>query len=524
MVWCCWRCANPVPPSGGPRDEQPPRLDLLRSTPNYQTRFRKQPIELTFDEWIRLEDPLNQIVVSPPLQYPPEVKLRKKTLVFRFDEREQLKENATYTIHFGEAIQDLTEGNVASVRFLFSTGPYIDSLVVEGLVVDAFSGEPVEGVRVMLYDDLADSAAYVERPFYFGTTDARGRVRIENVRADTFRVLALADANRNYRFDAGERIAFADSLLLVRDTLTHVPPLRLFAEEPPLHILGQAEPHYGLLRLWCSRPPREARLVWDTTLVRGFVETVRDSLLFWYVGAETPFQVWLFLPEGVDTLQVAARGRDELARKAPLQAHDRRSAVFAQRPDQPFSLDFSHPLARLDTSRILLLDTAGRRLPLRVQLDGPARRTLSIAPQAGWPEGQTCPLTLLPDALTDIFGLTLADTLRLSLRVGLRDEFGALALTLEPLDTAMQYVLQLWRGEDQQLDVQVWRGLERWSYRWPLLEPGTYRLVLIEDRDASAHWTPGHFATRRQPERVFVRTLEEIRPNWEVEASVAVEW
>ncbi len=525
LAWCCGRCANPVPPTGGPRDEQPPRLDTLRSTPNYQTHFRKQPIELTFDEWIRLNDPLNQIVVSPPLQYRPEVKLRKKTVVFRFDEREVLKDNATYTIHFGEAIQDLTEGNVATVRFLFSTGPFIDSLVVTGRVVDAFTGAPAEGVRFMLYDNLADSVVHTERPFYFGTTDAGGRVRIENVRADTFRVVALADANRNYFFDAGEHIAFPDTFVVVRDSLTEVPVLRLFAEELPLRLLDEEEPHYGLLRLWFNREPWDARLWWDRTAVQGWPEPVGDSIYFWYAGAEAPFRVVVLLPDGPDTVQAQAAHRPRLAEVSPLRAVGRRPAVMALPPAQPFRMEWNHPLAALDTARVLLLaDTTRTPRRLQYRFEGAARRTLALEPEGGWREGATCELVLLPGALTDVWGLTQKDTLRQSLRIRPRSEFGALTLTVAPLDTAMHYVLQLWQGEDRLVDTHTIHADSTWTHRWPLLEPGTWRAILIEDRNADGRYTPGHYALRRQPERVLIRPLEEVRANWEVEAVMRVEW
>lgn len=525
LAWCCGRCANPVPPTGGPRDEQPPRLDTLRSTPNYQTRFRKQPIELTFDEWVRLNDPVNQIVVSPPLQYRPEVKLRKKTVVFRFDEREVLKDNATYTINFGEAIQDLTEGNVAPVRFLFSTGPFIDSLVVTGRVVDAFTGEPAEGVRFMLYDNLADSVVHTERPFYFGTTDAQGRVRIENVRADTFRVVALADANRNYFFDAGERIAFPDTFVVVRDSLTEVPVLRLFAEEPPLRLLDDEEPHYGLVRLWFNREPWDARLWWDSTAVQAWPEVVGDSIRLWYAGATEPFRVVVLLPDGPDTVRVQADHRQRLAEVSPLQPVGRRPPVMALPPGQPFRQEWTHPLAALDTARVLLLADS-TRMPrrLRYRFEGTARRTLALEPEGGWREGGTYELALLPGALTDVWGLTQKDTLQQRLRIQPRDEFGALTLTVAPLDTAMHYVLQLWQGEDRLVDTHTIHADSTWTHRWPLLEPGTWRAVLIEDRNADGRYTPGHYATRRQPERVLIRPLEEVRANWEVEATMVVEW
>ncbi len=131
-------CATIISPQGGPKDETPPALVADKSTANLQTNFKKQRIELTFDEWVQVQDVFNQVLVSPPLRYPYKVSLKQRTVRFDFDEREILRDSATYTINFGAAVKDLTEKNPAeNLRFVFSTGPYIDSLSIRGVMVDA---------------------------------------------------------------------------------------------------------------------------------------------------------------------------------------------------------------------------------------------------------------------------------------------------------------------------------------------------------------------------------------------------
>ncbi|HHS95132.1 MAG TPA: hypothetical protein ENJ45_00970, partial [Phaeodactylibacter sp.] len=172
-------CAQPKAPIGGPKDENPPELIPDKSDANMQTRFDKRSFELTFNEWVQLNDVYNQVVVTPPLKYAPDIKLHRKTLVFTFDEKEQLRSDATYIINFGEAVKDFNEGLPAkNLRFVFSTGDYIDSLSVRGKVVDAFSGEGVKDILVMLYDNSADSVVYTERPFYFTRTQGNGNFKI----------------------------------------------------------------------------------------------------------------------------------------------------------------------------------------------------------------------------------------------------------------------------------------------------------------------------------------------------------
>ena len=85
-------CASISPLQGGPKDETPPKVLEEESTPNEQTNASPRRIELVFDEWITLTDVFNQVVVSPPLQYKPEVLLKGRTVIFELDEKEQLIE------------------------------------------------------------------------------------------------------------------------------------------------------------------------------------------------------------------------------------------------------------------------------------------------------------------------------------------------------------------------------------------------------------------------------------------------
>jgi hypothetical protein len=132
-------CAVQGTLEGGAIDKQAPRIDSLKSSPNFVTKFEKKPIKLTFDEWITLENPQNQVIVSPPLVEKIDLKLNGKTVEFNFGKDEVLRPNATYTINFGESIKDLTAGNKAEIRYVFSTGDAIDSLKIKAQIINSFT-------------------------------------------------------------------------------------------------------------------------------------------------------------------------------------------------------------------------------------------------------------------------------------------------------------------------------------------------------------------------------------------------
>jgi hypothetical protein len=191
-------CAQIAPLTGGERDKIAPKIVSDKSTPNFQKNFSKQPILLTFDEWISLNDVNAQVVVSPPLAERPKIGLNGRTLRFEFAPNEVLRENATYTINFGDAVKDLTEQNIAKdLRFVFGTGGGLDSLKCRVKVIDATDDNAQESILVMLYDDFSDSVVQKSRPFYFSKTDKSGVATIENVRAGKFKVFALKDGDNN---------------------------------------------------------------------------------------------------------------------------------------------------------------------------------------------------------------------------------------------------------------------------------------------------------------------------------------
>lgn len=205
-------CANMVSPAGGPRDETPPVV--LRSTPpNFSPNFAGGEIRIYFDEFVELKEINQKLLISPPLEKQPEVKLRGRSVIIELDE--ELRTNTTYNFFFGDAIVDITEGNaIPNFQFVVSTGPFVDSLSIAGRVTEAFSLKPAEGVYVMLYDQVYDSIPYLERPVYLAKTDKEGRYSISNMREGEYKIFALQDVNSNFKYDLpNERIAFLDSLI-----------------------------------------------------------------------------------------------------------------------------------------------------------------------------------------------------------------------------------------------------------------------------------------------------------------------
>ena len=109
VAFLAQRCANAVAPTGGPKDEIPPKV--VEAVPeNRSINFTGKKIEITFDEYITLENANQNVLISPPLNEKPDIKLKNKTVVIKF--KETLAENTTYTflVGFGDVVRLGTQG------------------------------------------------------------------------------------------------------------------------------------------------------------------------------------------------------------------------------------------------------------------------------------------------------------------------------------------------------------------------------------------------------------------------------
>lgn len=200
-------CARMGHPDGGWFDDDPPVV--IGSHPADQsTNVSAKKISIYFNEYIKLEDATNKVIVSPPQLEMPEIKAAGKRIVVEL--QDSLKENTTYTIDFSDAISDNNEGNpLGNYTYSFSTGDQIDTMEVSGYVLDASNLEPVKGILVGLYNDLADSAFKTKPMLRVSRTDSRGHFVVKGVAPGTYRAYALKDADGNFSFNQkSEMIGF----------------------------------------------------------------------------------------------------------------------------------------------------------------------------------------------------------------------------------------------------------------------------------------------------------------------------
>ncbi len=527
-------CARQGAPTGGPKDTAPPQMDTLNSTPNYRTNSNPKEIILKFDEWVVLADAPNQIIVSPPLAKRADYSLKGKSVVVKLDEAEVLRPNTTYTIQFGTGVKDFHADNPAKdLRFVFSTGDVIDSLSMNGTVVDAFTGEPVEKASVLLYDVLADSVIRKERPYYIGKTDKSGAYQIQNVKAGIYKLVAIDDINQDLKWSGeSEKLAFSDTALTIAATNPRVPTLRIFKNKPTFRSLEKNASRYGLIKLGYSANPISIR-VNPLQPVEGLElkqERVADSIYVWY--DLNPPTEWALLA-GNDTVRVKALDRKafmdavvlSFAESAP--AGGRKTKKLTGPPPiknintvmgKQVSLVFNRPLESIDTSKWIITVDSMPFKAFKANTDTSLIRTLQI--NALWKDGKTHMLRLLPGAVSDMYGNLNRDTLTANINVISEKQLGTLNLTIKDLVPSKSYLIQLLNGAELMEErVFVAKAAEE-KLVFKNLQVATYTARLIKDGDSNGQWDTGNYTEHLQPETILTRKLDPLRPNWELEATI----
>jgi len=499
------------------------------SPPFGATDWTEGLLELTFDEFVQVRDARNQVLVSPPLPESPRVLVKGRSIVV--DLGEGLVPDRTYVVQFGNAIQDLRESNVATgLQHVFATGSQLDSGRVATRVLDAWTGEPMVGARLMLYSDslpegitnpaLHDSLRPL--PGYVGFVGDSGVADIGFLPDGRFVMVALDDLNGNYRVDAGESVAWWAASVSTLDSSGVISSLRMDvpSPQPATYLSGMRVDSSGFWRAklegWtdlkegpdgCSE--RELAVAMEGPGGITEVHLEGDSLWAELMGFQPQATVgsWrLTHPAGVDSL----RFRDVEPFSAP---------AVAERPDSKVNAMASWSVRWvpapdvLDTSQCVGLVVMDEdTTPLEKSLLALDRGRLRCGPL---PPGSRCDLELLPGAVGRD-GRTNADTLRFRWATRTFNDVGSVVLQGDSIADreGMRSLFVLTTGSGSPLYDRLPDG----DGRFTDLEPGRYGLVRIEDLDGNGRWTGVDPVTMREAEPVTVVSKDiEVRAGWEVE-------
>ena len=197
------RCANIVPPTGGPRDTKEPKV-LSEYPKNGTTNYKENYITLTFDELIVENQLSSKVLVSPVIEGNFSVRIKKNTVKLSWSDT--LKPNTTYTFNLANGIKDNTEGNtIKNYSVTFSTGNDIDTNKIYGKIKNYPGAINNLNLKLLLYPATDTIQKLLKtKPEYIGTATDSGDVSINYVKHTIYQAIAIYDINNNNKWDLNE--------------------------------------------------------------------------------------------------------------------------------------------------------------------------------------------------------------------------------------------------------------------------------------------------------------------------------
>tara|TARA_B110000444_G_scaffold151768_2_gene142022 strand:+ start:32152 stop:33762 length:1611 start_codon:yes stop_codon:yes gene_type:complete len=511
-------CAKRGSPTGGYKDTIPPVM-INASPKNETTFFKSKKITLTFDEYLKLKNINEQLIVSPPIernQYSiePELSISKKIKI-EFSDSLNLAENTTYTFNFGSSIEDNNEENILSFfSYTLSTGAVIDSLFLKGKVADAFEDTSEDFVSLYLYpidSTYKDSTVYLEKPLYAASTLDTTLYRFQNLREDNYRLIALKDYGKNYLYDEGiDKIGFIDqNVLLPGDTVYN---FKIFKEQKPFFwdrpkYINDHHIVFGYYGVPMDNPVELITPVpvdFETFITK---ERDKDSLNFWFPEIEA------------DSLQFALKTKDSTyTLSVKFYKPELDSLVVSS--DQKNGIDLndtlkfksSLPITEMNKKYISVINKDSISLAFDLILD---KNKDLIQVYFDLEPNDKYSVSILPNAFKDLWGGT-NDTISLSLPTKSFDSYGEINLRLNWEIKEQDFFLELLDLKNNVIRRKS-KENDLIKYTFELLNPSNYKARIILDDNNNGKWDTGNYLKKIQPERViyFPDTIE-LRANWEM--------
>ncbi len=564
------RCANVIAPTGGPRDTIPPVL-LLSEPPNKSINYKGNSFYFEFDEKIKIDKLKDQLIITPRTDFDYELKYTKRGL--RIDFENSFQDSTTYTFNFREGITDITESNpTEDNKFVFSTGPNIDSLSVEGYVTILLTQDTIEKVTVGLFQVSDTINIFNGSPYYFAETDKQGFYQIENIKNGSYRIHAFLDNNKNLQLESNsERYGFlADTLIMDKDTSgLNVPLIQLDLREFKLQT-ALASGHYFDFNF--------------LKYVTGYTLTSLDSSEHIYSGyAKEHRSVRIYNTfEDLDSMQVFLRSTDSLLTTRYDTAYikfketTRKKEEFRMEVDPPnksqvnsdllLKFSFNKPIKNIlldsiyvlyDTTKLATLESDSvlkwnfncTELNLPLEVDRVKADTIRIRRERM--------NKIMADSLAEVRKEEVADT-KTKIQagkdrnnvpspktiLGLKLYLGKGAFISADADSSNTSVLAYefiqpekfgnisgkintsYRSYSVQLITTsneiLMETSTKESYVFNLVPPGKYKIRVLIDTNEDGIWSPGNMLQNTMPEPVyFFPEIIAIRANWELNQDIS---
>ena len=537
MVASLVGCAKIVTPTGGPKDTTAPKV--VKTEPQDGTvRFDEKYIKIYFDEFITLNNPTENVMISPPLSKTPEYTLQGKSLIIRF--KEPLQPNTTYNMVFSDCFKDYHESNALNFfHYSFSTGDSLDDYMIRGNILDARTLAPAKDLYVALYKGNADSLPLTSTPNYVTKSLSDGSFMLKNITQGSYKIFAIKDINSNFRYDMpNEEIAFLEESVTAFRALPDSTSDSLMSELPMLTLysfiaadsvqqLSRYEnPAAGIYKFpykirfanFSAKPlgkvPEYYELINPThdTVTWYLKSTLTDTATFILTADERSDTVHL---TPFKEKQPTGRGRVKQIQKLDVKFPN------AGEYKKPLVMQFPYPVLPVDSFSLWLYsqqkdskdtvvyhyhipDSFMLEMPLPIEVT--EKKSYSV---------------MIPDSVFFGYNGLTNDTLKVQFSTKSIKDYGTLIMNYQIPDDGKAYVATLWY-KDNILQEDILKSSKTITYQF--LNPDTYRVSVFCDENGNGRWDPGDYRLKRQPEKMFAfpRNIS-IRAYWDTEETFLID-
>ncbi len=521
LVFLMLSCAKRGSITGGLKDTLAPVLKYS-SPKNMSTNFEGDEIILGFDEYVKLKNLNKQLIISPPMKHEPLILPTTASKVITIKIKDTLQPNTTYSFNFGQSIADNNEGNaINQFKYIFSTGPYIDSLSISGQIKDAYEKNVDNFVSVMLYevnDTFKDSVIYKQSPRYItNTLDSLRTFKLENLKAGKYLLVALKDKGGNNRYNPkDDKIGFLKHYITVpNDTVFE---LELFKEVLPLKAFKPIQASGNRLYL-----PYEGKQDFKTSkpkIVLKHGDEVLETIVTAFPKKDS-LQVW-YKPLKADSLSMEV-SRDTYNKRFSFKVKDIKKDTLNIKAVQNgvinfrdrFTLESATPLVKFDKSKIRLVNKDSVAVDFTTEYDEFEQKLYVDFKKEPVDKYN---VTFFPGALTDFYEKT-NDTLAYKLTTKEHADYGNLVLNLRNVKRFPIIVEITNKKGDVVLASAYSEGNTKITF--DLLQPEAFTLRITYDDNKNKRYDAGSFLNKTYSEEVFYYQKEvDVRTNWDVDETI----
>lgn len=526
-------CAKQTSPTGGPKDTIPPIL--VKSHPEQeQINYKGKTIDLVFSEMVILDNPKEQIIITPTTDSKYETIQKNNKVTIKFEE--SLKDSTTYTINFREAVKDITEKNPAkNLQLAFSTGKSIDSLSISGSTYNLLKGVPLKEIIIALFQSNDTMNIFKHKPYYITKSDKEGKFALTHIKHGAYYLYALNDKNKNLVVDSkNEAYGFkASPIVLTKDTTNlSIPLVNLDAR--PLKV-SSARPYNTYYTIKTTKKLTDFNLKSTTT---------KDSLISSFGEDEAIINVYNTF-SNIDSLQISLTANDSIGnsidttlilkfgtRKVEKEkyAYDIKDPNLLKDINQlSFQLTFNKPTwfvladslyIRTDSAQFELISDEDMQWNKSNTIVHVAKKIKPESITEKNPEESKGPkfkkyLYMGKGAFISIENDSIKQTKR-DIKTYTSDQLGIIKVSIQTKEA--NFIVELLDKNEKVIKLTRSKP----EITWDNIQPGDYKLRVTIDSNNNGKWDPGNYFKKEEPEVVLYyqgekkNTTISLKQNWEL--------